>query len=169
MRKLAELLDASSIGSAESLASARLLNRKVRELGSVYKAAGLCGIDLHAALGIAKLMKQLPPDPPECRLAAVCYADPAITPEDVAHWFDRPLHWAELVFRFRGVLRELYPADIATERQCCGIMPTDPTPEEIAALCERFVKEDPEPYKRVLTNEQFARRWHQANLSKVVG
>ena len=169
MRKLAELLDASSIGSAESLASARFLYRKIKEHKAVWKAAAQCRIDLNAALGIAKLMKQLPKNPPECRLAAACYADPDVTPEDVAQWFDRSLHWAKLVFRYRDKLREIYPADIATERQCCGILPTDPTPEEITALCERFVKEDPEPYKRVLTHEQFARRWHQANLSRVVG
>lgn len=169
MRKLAELLDVSSIGSAESLASAKFLHRKIKEHKAVWKAAVQCRIDLNAALGIAKLMKQLPRNPPECRLAAACYADPDVTPEDVAQWFNRSLHWAELVYRYRGKLRERYPADIATERQCCGIMPTDPTPEEIAALCERFVKEDPEPFKRVLTHEQFARRWNQASLSRVVG
>lgn len=168
MRKLAESLDVSSIGSAESLASARFLYRKIREHKSVWKAAALCRIDLHAALGIAKLMKQLK-DPPERRLAAVCYADSDVTPEDVAQWFNRSLHWAELVYMHRDRLRERYPVDIATERQCCGILPTDPTPEEITAWCERFIKEDPEPYKRVLTNEQFARRWNQASLSRVVG
>lgn len=147
-RKSQEECD-SEIGSGECLASARTLRRLADERGSVQRAALITRIAYANALAVVTLMRRWPRSVSDERIAAVCYADEGVTPDDVADWFDKPLWWAVQVYTEQDELRRRWPAARVIERQAVGILPSDPSYEAIRQGCAEIIARDPEPWKRV--------------------
>lgn len=162
------LFDAYEIGSPEALVSARYLWRLSKRM-KIADAARKCHIAQHNAYGIVALMDQWQGRVPDKRIACVSYLDPTIEPSDVAEWWGQPLDWAEHAYKQRKKLVLRYPGDLARERQACGLHANDPLPLCITAMCGTFVKNDPAPWLRVLTEGQVQERINAASFSKLVG
>lgn len=159
--------DPLEVGSAEALASARILMRRAGEM-TIAKAAASLSLAEFNAYAIVRMMRRWNCTAPTERLAAVCYADETVEPDEVAEWFDMPLHWAERVSRRRGALRRRWTASLRDERQACGLYPEDPPPHVIKSMCEHYLLNgDVPPESRVMTHDEFARRWYAAALSTV--
>jgi len=135
---------------------------------TIARAAASISIAEFNAYAIVRMMRSWRCTAPEERLAAVCFTDETVEPAEVAEWFNQPLHWAERVSKRRRSLRRRWPASRNDERQACGLYPGDPPPHIIQSMCEHFLlSSGVPPEKRVMTHQEFARRWHAASLSTV--
>jgi hypothetical protein len=166
-KKKKQHCDPLEVGSAEALASARILARRAGET-TIAEAAVSLSIAEHNAYAIVRMMRAWKMTAPTERLAAVCFADETVTPAEVAEWFDKPLHWAVRVSSRRGHLRRRWRASVKDERQACGFYPNDPSPHVISSMCQYYLlNSDIPPERRVMTHAEFARRWNAASLSTV--
>lgn len=154
------------IGSGESLASARTLRRLADEYGSIQEAARVAKVAYTNALGIVTLMRRWPRNVSEERIAAVCYTDEGVTPEDVAGWFGKPLWWAVQVYTEQAELRHRWPAARGIERQAVGILPNDPTYDAIKQGCAEIIARDPAPWKRVKGRSTLAKELSYARFCR---
>lgn len=163
------LCDPLEIGSAEAWAYARQIHPLASEIG-VRAAARELNVAARNAIGVYRGMQRWRGRASDERIAACCYVDPGVTPEDVAGWFGQTVSWAEQVYTELDWLRTEWPLSERCEMEGCGISPEDPSPEEISRMCDEFLRTSDIPLaKRVLTLDEFVGRWNAANLSAIVG
>jgi len=161
------LANPSEIGSAESWVFAVPLYR-IAGRSTVLKAATELGVSGWNSKAIVRVMKRWRGEAPPERIASCCYADVQVGPDEVANWFDKPLHWAEQVFTDREQLRASWPATLQEERQGCGIAESDPSPVEIEWYRNYFLNHGKlTPAERLLSGEDFAKQWHAASVSTI--
>lgn len=158
-------IDVLEVGSAAAWALGPRLYELTDRIGAAKSAIKLHLPRLSAAAIYGSIRSWGNTQPVE-RLAACCYADPGVTPEDVAGWFGRSLRWGKCVLDLRDEFREQWPCDLETERRGCGMLADDPEPEHIRSMCQKFLASGEIPLcDRVLSTGDFKRRWQIASLS----
>jgi len=158
-------IDVLEVGSAAAWALGPRLYELTNRIGATKSAIKLHLPKFSAAAVYGSIRSWNNTQPLE-RLAACCYADPGVTPEDVAGWFGRSLRWGNCVLDLRDEFRAEWPCDLETERRGCGMLADDPEPEYIKAMCQKFLASGEIPLcDRVLSAGDFTRRWRIASLS----
>jgi len=132
MYRQRQLPDVYEIGSAECWAYGLALRWKLMVEGkSLVDASDELNLAHVNSLAMARMFRRWRGVPPEKRLAICCFHEPGVTNEMVAEWFEQPVKWVKSARKKARLLREQYQASPEEERAGCGLLPNDPTREQI--------------------------------------
>jgi len=149
-------------GLGELLVSAETIRRRVIDDGEpCRRVTDDLNVEESPAKALVRCMRRWGCCPPPARLALLATNDPGLEPEDICLWFGRGPEWWGEVMAERAALLALFPDQGEDEAQAAGVLPADPSPEQIRQMTDGIREGWDNPGLRIRSarwiGEQFAR------------